>query len=198
MSGTTKSAVLTNLYRRACDTPSDINEHLPTLRTLAGLCDSIVELGVRGGESTKALLQGLDERHKMGPRGFRILHSFDINDCRNDAISAAVADAVQIEWVFTQGDSLQIEIPKCELLFIDTLHTRDQLFGELTRHAPNVSRWIVLHDTDTFGQHGEGGGLGLIHAVMDFSHRLAGHCWRIINMVDFNNGLTVLERIANE
>jgi hypothetical protein len=189
---------ISDLYRWACGTESDINQHLPRLSALAALCDTIVELGVRGGESTKALLNGLDERHKTGPRGFRILYSYDINDCGNQRIRDAVDSAIQIEWQLHQADSRTVEIPECELLFIDTLHTADQLRTELTRHHGKVSKWIVLHDTETFAVHGEGGGEGLIVGLMDFLHAQKRSEWRIINMVSYNNGLTVLERIHHD
>ena len=45
-------------YKQLCETPSDINEHLPTINKYACLCNSIVELGVRGMVSTWALLAG--------------------------------------------------------------------------------------------------------------------------------------------
>jgi hypothetical protein len=51
-----------------------------------------------------------------------------------------------------------------------TRPTADQLRTELTRHHGKVSKWIVLHDTETFAVHGEGGGEGLIVGLMDFLH----------------------------
>lgn len=190
---------INQLYRKACSTPSDINEHLPRLSVLASLCDTVVELGVRYGNSTIALLNGLDERHKMGPRGRRILYSFDINDCRNATILRAVEESIQVEWKFTQADSLRVTIPQCEMLFIDTLHNRDQLFDELTRHSDFVSKFIVLHDVQTFGTHDETGGRkdgGLIPAVMDWwsGENVKKKKWKIINQVIYNNGLMTLER----
>ena len=45
-------------YNQLCITPSDINEHLPTLKKYAEQCNSIVEFGVRDGCSTYGLLAG--------------------------------------------------------------------------------------------------------------------------------------------
>jgi hypothetical protein len=36
-------------YNNFCNYSSDINEHLPTLYNYARECESILELGVRGG-----------------------------------------------------------------------------------------------------------------------------------------------------
>jgi hypothetical protein len=51
-------------YNILCDTPSDINEHLPTLYKYATECGSILELGVRGCISSWALLNGLLKNNK--------------------------------------------------------------------------------------------------------------------------------------
>lgn len=186
--------IIQELYRRACETPSDINEHLPRLKVLASLCDKVVELGVRSGVSTTALLAGLDERVKVGPRPFRQLHSFDIADCRNPLLQALADDPHNVEWIFTRGDSREIDIPPCELLFIDTLHNGEQLAAELERHHDHVAKWIVLHDTETFGQTGETSPNGLVPALVEF---LTYHEeWKFINHIRQNNGLTVLERCA--
>lgn len=45
-------------YTELCVNPSDINEHLPTLKKYAEECDHITEMGVRGIVSTYALLMG--------------------------------------------------------------------------------------------------------------------------------------------
>ena len=41
-------------YFQLCDTPSDINEHLPTLFEYTKKCSSVLELGVRGCVSSYA------------------------------------------------------------------------------------------------------------------------------------------------
>ena len=45
-------------YNELCVTPSDINEHLPTLKVYAEQCEHVTEMGVRGIVSTYALLMG--------------------------------------------------------------------------------------------------------------------------------------------
>lgn len=180
--------MLQDLYRAACEAPSDINEHLPLLAELASQCSQIVELGVRHGNSTTALLAGLDRRYF----GVRQLHSFDIHDCRNQQLTDTLAsDGHGVEWIFTQADSLRIEILECDMLFIDTLHTAEQLRGELYFHRGKVEKWIVLHDTETYGEHGEGGGDGLNRAIEDVATD-----WRVVRRLTNNNGLAVLERFA--
>jgi hypothetical protein len=64
---------------------------------------------------------------------------------------------------------------------------------ELVLHAVKSRRFIVLHDTTTFGEQGEReGSRGLWPAVAEF---LAAHPqWRLAARYHNNNGLTVLER----
>jgi hypothetical protein len=45
-------------YEQLRNTPSDINEHLPTLKKYTEECDTIVEMGVRSIISTWAFLAG--------------------------------------------------------------------------------------------------------------------------------------------
>ena len=63
-------------YREKCATPSDIFEHLPTLRRYAGQCEHVTELGVRTVVSTWALLAGLQECEVEG--GVKALLSVDL------------------------------------------------------------------------------------------------------------------------
>jgi len=64
--------------------------------------------------------------------------------------------------------SLSVDIASCDLLFIDTRHTADQLTWELQRHAGKVRQRIVLHDTQILGERGEDGGPGLLVALRAF------------------------------
>ena len=52
-------ANIESAYNNYAKTPSDINEHLPTLKTYAESCEHITELGVRDAISTIGFIQGL-------------------------------------------------------------------------------------------------------------------------------------------
>ena len=170
-------------YRRLCEERTDINEHLPTLFNLATQCRTVTELGVCHAVSTSAFVAARPEQ----------LRCCDIvRQSEVDTVAKQAADA-GIQFSFELGDSRQIEARACDLLFIDSRHTRDQLAAELELHGPLVARWIVLHDTVTFGERGEDGGEGLLPAVREF---LARHPWRIAKEYTNNNGLMVLEPLA--
>jgi len=63
---------------------------------------------------------------------------------------------------------------------------------ELRLHSGKVRKYIVLHDTNTFGQVGETEGhAGLWPAVEEF---LAQGTFRLKHRFENNNGLAILER----
>lgn len=169
-------------YQNACDTGSDINEHLPTLSTLTSECDHVTEMGVRYGVSTRAFL-----RHNVSYVGY------DIND---HGIGEYFENARKFgkNVTFHVKSTLEVEIDKTDLLFIDTLHNYSQLKEELRLHADKVSKYIVLHDTTLFELNDEvGGGPGLWPAVEEFLNWNSE--WEIKERYTNNNGLTVLRRI---
>lgn len=165
------------LYQRAWKQPSDINEHVPTLREYASHCQHITEFGTRYGVSTIALLSGCQ----------RVI-SYDLH---RTSFVEEIYEAFP-EFLFVLGNTLHMDIAPTDLLFIDTLHTASQLFDELIRHHHQVSRYIICHDTVTFGEHGEGGGYGLRFALQQFIS--SNPQWRVIAEFTNNNGLTILER----
>lgn len=171
-------------YNQLCNTPSDINEHLPTLKEYASQCKHVTEMGVRGIVSTYALLMGKPKTMK----------SYDIAPCNWEPIKDLVKE--DTDFKFEIGNTLEIEIEPTELLFIDTLHNYNQLSVEFKKHAPMVSNYIILHDTTSFEHHGESYTgkveLGLWPAVTEFLQNNPE--WSIHRRYRNNNGLTILQR----
>lgn len=165
-------------YQQLCKTPSDINEHLPTLKKYALLSDTIFELGVRGMVSTWALLAGLPEEMCS----IDIVHPSHHNGNVEEAEEMAKNEGVA--WKFLKVSSLEIELPRHDLLFIDTLHFYDQLTQELKLHSPHTTKYIILHDTII---------PEMQLALNDF---LTGNRdWKIKEEFTNNSGLTVLQRV---
>jgi tetratricopeptide (TPR) repeat protein len=175
------SHTLAELYHRSCVTPSDINEHLPVLFGLAKDCRHVTEFGTRTGNSTLAFLAARPEK----------LVCYDQVRFPQVDVLAALAGPVGFE--FHRADVLARQIEETDLLFIDTWHVYKQLKEELRLHAEKVRRYIVLHDTTTFGEKGETEGhRGLWPAVQEF---VAHGEFRLKARYENNNGLTVLERV---
>ena len=170
---------LDEIYYEKCTTQSDINEHLPVLREYGDKVDHINEMGVRGIVSTYALLASRPKK----------MISYDIVYVDTSHIHAL---APATEYNFIVGDTREISIEPTELLFIDTLHNYEQLKHELTLHAPKTSKFIVLHDTETFGIRGETHQIGLLKAIDEFLE--INTLWVNHLRLKNNNGLTILKK----
>jgi hypothetical protein len=171
-------------YQRAKKTPSDINQNLSTLYDLAKECETIIEMGVRTGVSTRVFLN-TDAS----------LISIDINKNTTVEKLFALADTKGKSCQYIISDVLKIEIPETDLLFIDTLHTYEQLKQELTLHGNKAKKYLIFHDTHTFGVSGENGidKKGLMPAIIEFI--IANSHWNFYIHNTNNNGLTVLKRV---
>lgn len=173
--------LLADLYHAACHTPSDINGHCPVLADLARECRHVTEMGTRTGVSTTALLFAQPER----------LVCYDLH--KQPRVEVLRALAGRTEFVFHEVDVRAVAIEETDLLLIDTWHVYEQLRAELQLHAGKVRRYIVLHDTTTFGERGESAGHpGLWPAVEEF---LAEGTFRLKSRDENYHGLTILERI---
>jgi hypothetical protein len=177
--------MLQQTYNDLCARPSDINEHLPTLKKYAEECEHITEMGVRWVVSTYALLMGKPKK----------LISYDINPINSEPIQEMVKQDTNFE--FRVGDTTKIEIEDTDLLFIDTLHHYRQLKLELHLHANKVKKYIIFHDTTTFEWIGESyeGKMdekGLWYAIEEFLEE--NPHWEILERYTNNNGLTILKR----
>lgn len=189
-----------SLYDSYCLIQSDINEHLPVLKKYGKKVSHITEMGVRTGVSTVAFLEA-------NPK---ILISYDIDDSVFVIKDTLLKESKinNIDFRFILGDTLSIEIEPTELLFIDTLHVYNQLRLELDRHSKKVSKYLIFHDTTTFGTINEcmydnsspivknmpKDKCGIFNAILDFLQENDGLNWELYERFDNNNGLTVLKR----
>ena len=173
---------LDKLYQEKCNEVSDIYFHLPKLKELSSKSNHVTEFGVRGGNSTIALLAGEP----------KTLISYDVNP----APSSLLQLKHNTNFQFNQKNVLNVSIEPTDFLFIDTLHTYEQLSQELYLHGSKVRKWIAFHDTELFGLRGEnyeGKHVeGLRKAIYEY---IEHNPWRQIYQTSENNGLTVIERL---
>lgn len=187
-----------NLYNSSLTNPQstqsvDIYQHMPVLRRYAEECKHVTEMGVRWGASTLAFIMAKPEK----------LISYDIQS------TPEIEQIMQHSYeghTFVIADSLSIDIEPTELLFIDTLHTYNQLVLELDKHSPNVSKYIILHDTTTFAfvdeeiyshasdklKEMDVHQKGLRTAMNDFLKNNGE--WKLYEDLTNNNGLSILKR----
>lgn len=174
-------------YEKAAATVSDINEHLPTLKRLAQGAEHVVEFGVRSGESTKAFLAA----------GVKRLSSYDLTPGSAPGVVSIDGQSWERHFGPEVGDSLKVDIEECDVVFIDTLHTADQVHAELSRHFSKIrpNGVAILHDSSApFGDMDQDGGKG--GGVNGGINRfLSEHAdWHIAERFTNNHGLVVLRR----
>lgn len=203
----TPPPMLEEAYAEVCRTPSDINEHLPILRQLASECEHVTEMGMRTGVSTIALLAAQPTE----------LISWDIDPAAvlQPANMGRVLVSGRTKFQPRVGDTLKIHIEPTDLLFIDTLHTWKQLRDELFRHCVygtqhdvyaseankdprhlrSVRKYLVFHDTVTFGDRGEDGSEPGLRASIRLFQQHTLPMWELLHDFKNNNGLVVLKRV---
>lgn len=183
-------------YNQLVNTPSDINEHLPILRKYAEDSKSVVELGVREVVSTFAFIAARPETLIS----VDIKHPYDWGAQNQYDLAVDCAKNTGVNFTFIRSNSLEVSLPKHDLLFIDTWHCYRQLLAELLLHHDSVSKYIILHDTTLFeyidetyyGEAGQGLEVGLWPAIEKFLSQNKN--WRVKERLTNNNGLTILER----
>lgn len=164
---------------------SDINEHLQTLFDYGKKCNTIIEFGA--GKSTFAL-------GASNPKRFI---SYDIKG--TDRLMKVFMDCIKdtdLNFEYIVKSTLDIEIDKTDLLFIDTKHTYNQIKSELNLHAKNIQKYIIMHDTTVFGKRNEFPeelpNIGLVPAINEFLKD--NKDWSIEKRFNNNNGLTIMAR----
>ncbi len=139
---------------------SDIRPHLTVLMNFVIYLNAktVVELGVRGGVSTQALLAGIVT---VGGH----LYSYDIIPLQkrvgppNTTFIERLGDSNKFNdfWTFNTESSLEAhkswEKRTIDLLFIDTEHTEGHIYKELTLWYKKIKDdgYILLHDIATPG-----------------------------------------------
>ena len=193
-------------FVRARDTHSDINEHIPTLRSYAEKCSHVTECGVRTVVSSWAFAAGL-----LQQPGARLVQVDPFKSTEVEQFQQAAA-RMGLDTKFHEASDLDCPLEPTDMLFIDTWHVYGQMKRELQRWHPWVKKFISMHDTtvdEFFGETLRCGGnveeqaassgfpraeiaRGICPAIAEF---LEEHPeWRVRERFTNNNGLTVLER----
>lgn len=162
------------LYQVRCNTPHNIDQHLPTIRRYAAWCDHVTEFGVERGWSTTALLAS----GAAHVRSYDIVRHPDLED-----VEKAVNDTPGTDWQFILGDTRQVRIEPTDLLFVDTDHTFDQVNRELAHSIDRVKHLLLFHDTVSSPE--------IVRAILEHTYRK----WTLREWAVHQNGLAVFERV---
>jgi hypothetical protein len=166
-----EAATVGEIYDWVLTTKRDCIEHLPTIKTLASQCETVVAC-IKRREWDVAVLAGGPARyisHQAEPDPiYSRLPPFD----RDDA------------------DSLTAKPVECDLLILDTVHSAERLRAELARWMPYCRRWVAIRGTAAFGERAEKTkDDGLLVAVRELTDP-----WKRVYQEDKQYGLTLLSR----
>lgn len=153
---------------------SDISAHMPFLTFLALQCNHITEFGTRECYSTVAFLQGCKEN----------VVSYDIIETNDIIVLKNITTPCKWSFILHNTIDPNLTIDQTDLLFIDTLHTYDQVKQELLLHSNKVNKYIVFHDTFSFPE--------INIAIDEFLQE--NNQWKLVYNVIFNHGLKVLQK----
>lgn len=167
-----------------------LGEHGKTFRKYGEQCDHITEVGVERIGSTWAWLMCKPKKLVC----IDIQHPSEVGGNLDEVIKLAKESGIKFEFICADIRKMSIELT--DLLFIDTLHTYEQLMAELKYHAPKVGKFILLHDTETYGTVGSAPGCaGLLPAINEFLETPEGTKWKRLEVFTNQHGLTVLGRV---
>jgi hypothetical protein len=169
-------------YQDACVRPSDMHEHLPWISELTSECKHATELGIGYAQSTRGFL-----RHDIE------MHSYDIHIYPETQAYFDTAKAGGRNVTLHVEDTRTATIAPTDIMLVDSYHSYEQVKIELERHASSVSKYILFHDTELFGNTGQGGEAGVWPAVQEF---LDSHPeWQLVERRTNCNGMTLIKRV---
>lgn len=161
-------------------TKSDIYQHLEKVFQLTLGCNIAVCLGLARGEAAFALALSCNK-------------VFVLDENPSSEIETIVSEYFTNKFkVLRQNTHEPIEFDEIDVLFIDSIHTAETVKNELIAHAHKVKKYIIFHDTYTFGNIGEDGGEGILEPIANFM--LENEEWKVISTENINNGMIILAK----
>lgn len=168
--------------------PRDLDQHAQLLREECGGLD-VVELTKRR-ESAVFILAGNPRSLVTYSREPDPLYSAaHVALQRSPTPKADFRSAIG-----TNLDTLAVEIPACDVLYIDSIHSAERVYTELSKHGPKVRSKIIVRGTGDFGDTAEGGGSpGLYYGVYRWIEEEAarGRQWVLTRRATNQYGMAV-------
>jgi len=166
------------LFAHVGGLPRDLDQHFSRLAEFASICPRITEFSKRR-ESAIALAKGKPET--------LVSYNLESSDEGYKRLQVLLGETMSSD----PKQSTEIAtIAETDLLFIDSQHTFKRLTDELTKFAPSVTRYIVMHDTFLHREKGEDGGSGLLTALRKFMQ--TNPQWSVVFHTNEQHGLTVI------
>lgn len=160
--------------------PKDLDQHADVLAAVAKRAGGRVTEITKRRHSTFAFAFG----------GAKEIVSYQL-DKDSRATDVIVSEGIPVRTI--SGHGLPPEgIEPTDVLFLDSKHTGTKATEQLAACGPFVKQYIVLHDTQTYGEKGEDGKPGLLSAIREFVRDNPE--WTVVYHTQIQHGLTVLSR----
>jgi hypothetical protein len=179
---------LATWYEHTKARPSDFHEHMDTLWELAAKCEHVTEVSGWNKPALLALAAGCTGKvvsYCHGPKPVWMI----LEKLAGDRFRCVTADQ-------------PADIEPTDLLMVDTLHRATRVHQELSRYAPRVRKYLVVHCTsDPYGENGDdasqpAGGPGVMPGVRRFLSE--NKEWTVFRADTNNHGLMVLSRLDED
>lgn len=151
----------------------DISPHARAMFSYAAQCNHVTEFGTRYGDSGRVFLAA----------GIKSLVCYDLVDIAAGKALGELAKERGVEFHYLLKDTTRVVIEPTDLLFLDTIHTFEQVQSEL-RNASHVRKFLIFHDSNE---------QGVAQAIRDFLKENAD--WMNTLILEVGVGLTVLRRL---
>lgn len=160
----------------------DLDQHLELLRDLGSRVDQVTVITKRR-EAALGFLAGRPAE--------LIVYDREVDPLYQRLQEWAETEAVHLS-VTTLTDFDLPPIESTELLFLDTVHSAEQLRRDLAAHGAGVRRFLVIRGTGAFGERAEGDAEqpGLLHALREWLRENPE--WFVVHHTAEQYGMTVL------
>lgn len=157
---TPKTSTIDDIYETVRTVKRDLDQHMPYLRTLAAMCQTVTEISKRR-ESLIAFSAGRPNRlisYNTEAADPMVRQILDLSKEESSVITVENRTSDDID-----------SIDSTDLLFIDSKHTYPQLKKELEKYMERVNRFAVFHDTHAYATKSEDGSEGgLLTAIREW------------------------------
>jgi len=148
----------------------------PVYRWYASQCQEVVDLGLAGGLSARALISGR-------PKSIHCTDKHPDTKCVAKELKL-ICEKNNIEFKFTYGDDLDVDIGTVDLVHMDSDKGYDHSLALYFKNEHKVRKWIMIHD---YLDHP-----GSTQSTNDFlAHTKT---WKIKELHAYSHGLMILER----
>ena len=163
---------------RSTHGPGYCNHH-DEIKRLAPECESYRELGVmQGATSACAAVAGILDQQLI-----------DIEDYQWTPYKHLWDNFEGLKYVYHKKSSLtpqMINLPKVDLMLVDSMHNYGHVTQELKIHAQTVNKYIIFHDTSKPTDQ-------VYRAVTDFC--MTNSAWQVIRRDENSVGFATIKRI---